>query len=174
MRRVQISVLAAIVTLLCWAKTPESELQLKIVRDQGLPETLQIGDCLPGTMYISSPETPLTGAGDVQIGATLELPWRANQNEISAIPVGSYSGHVREDGPKGWRIELEDVKGRPNVQIHLGNWPKDSTGCILLGDTISDKKACLVEKSGDSMKKLQDLYASPNHTRSIRVTVVNQ
>jgi hypothetical protein len=172
MSKVRLAVLGILCAALCWAGTPEKELQLKIVREKGLPETLQLNDCLPGTMYIVNPDTTLTGAGDVRIGSTLELPWRANQDEISAIPAGSYSGHVREDGDKGWRIELDSVKGRTNVQIHLGNWPKDSIGCILLGTSISDKQACFVTKSADSMQKLRDLYASPNHTRPIRITVI--
>jgi hypothetical protein len=173
MSAVSRSVITVMLAGFCIAQTPEKELLLKIVRERGLPQTLQLGDCLPGTMYVANANTPLTGAGDVQIGATMELPWRFNQKEISAIPAGSYSGHVRQDGDKGWRIELDEVKGRQNVEVHLGNWPKDSIGCILLG-LGSTRKGCFVSNSGDAMKKLRDLYASPQNTRPIRVTIVSQ
>jgi hypothetical protein len=172
MFKVSLAVLSILSAAVCLAGTPEKELQIKIVREKGLSETLQLNDCLSGTMYITNSDTPLTGAGDVRIGSTLELPWRANQNEISAIPAGSYTGHVREDGERGWRLELDSVKGRTNVQVHLGNWPKDSIGCILLGTSISDKQACFVTNSANAMRKLRELYASPNHTRPILVTIV--
>ena len=115
------------------AQAPEVGLELKIVREQSVPQALELSDCLPGIMYVSDPATPMTGAGDVRIGSTLELPWKYNQRDISAIPVGSYVGHVRDDGDKGWRIELDKVNGRDNIQVHLGNWPKDTEGCIFAG-----------------------------------------
>src|SRR5467141_833998 len=64
----------------------------------------------------------------------LRLPWRRNQNEISAIPAGTYDGTVREHGDFGWRIVLVDSSGkRKHIQIHLGNWTHKSTCCVLLG-----------------------------------------
>ena len=61
-------------------------------------------------------------------------------------PGKPYSGHIREDGPKGFRIELYEpgigkkgnkysIKGigktvRTNIQIHIG--PGRSEGCFLL------------------------------------------
>jgi hypothetical protein len=44
---------------------------------------------------------------------------------------------------------------------------------FLLGTAVSDKVACFVSGSGTAMKRLQDLYFSPNKTRAIRVTIVN-
>jgi uncharacterized protein DUF5675 len=64
----------------------------------------------------------------------LRLPWRRNQNEISAIPAATFNGTVREHGDVGWRIVLEDSSGkRKHIQIHLGNCTHKSTCCVLLG-----------------------------------------
>src|SRR5262249_47754143 len=54
------------------------------------------------------------------VAYTREPPALGNINDISSIPEGTYDGHIRQDGPKGWRIELENVPGREHVQIHLG------------------------------------------------------
>jgi hypothetical protein len=155
------------------SQSAQTEFNLKIVREEGLPQALNLGDCIPGTMYVGNADAPVTGARDVQIGATLELPWRFNQGNISAIPEGSYTGHVREDGDLGWRIELVQVKNRKNVEIHVGNWPKNSTGCILLG-LSAKKQGCVISKSGDAMKQLRDFYGAPTNTRPIRITIVDQ
>jgi hypothetical protein len=172
MRLVKVLIAGIAIVSLCWAGDPVKGFQLKIVRDHGLPEALQIGDCIAGKLYIADMDHPLTGAGDVEIGATLELPWRANQKDISAIPAGSYPATIREDGDLGWRIELSQVPGhRENIEMHLGNWPKNSTGCILLGKSFSKTERCFVENSAQAISTLRKLYASPDHSKPIRVTI---
>lgn len=50
------------------------------------------------------------------------------------IPAGAYSAiishspHLNYDTP-----ELQNVPGRSDIRIHIGNYPKDSLGCILVG-----------------------------------------
>jgi hypothetical protein len=85
----------------------------------------------------STQSTLTVGTANLQ---TLELPDRNNaatnnSDTAGRIPAGNYNAHVRTDGPLGWRIELENVPGRANIQIHVGNTPADSTGCILPGTT---------------------------------------
>jgi hypothetical protein len=69
---------------------------------------------------------------------TLELPWQGNKPEISSIPSGDYSANLRYDHPDKWRVELRNVPGRTVVQIHTGNLPADSIGCILVGRELED------------------------------------
>ena len=69
--------------------------------------------------------------------------WQSNISSISCIPVGVYPVvpvmHYGGDGPGGNRDYpawgLEQVQGRANIHIHVGNFPArgDSQGCILLG-----------------------------------------
>src|SRR5688572_29357024 len=54
---------------------------------------------------------------------SLERPWVDNLNNISSIPSGKYSAHLRYDKNDHWRIELNNVPGRSGIQIHIGNQP---------------------------------------------------
>jgi Family of unknown function (DUF5675) len=146
-------------------------LEVRIVRDMNLPAVLQIGDCIHGKLYIQDSEHPLTHAGDVLVGETLELPWKWNTEEISAIPTGSYTGTIREDGDLGWRIAIQNVPKRIDIEIHIGNWPKNSTGCVLLGTNKATNKICTLENSAAALKKLRDLYASPGNKRPVEINI---
>lgn len=69
---------------------------------------------------------------------TLEPPWKNNQHDISCIPPGTYEA-VRYLSPKrGYELfRLINVHGRDFIEIHIGNFPRDTEGCILLGTTVS-------------------------------------
>jgi hypothetical protein len=108
---------------------------------------------------------------------SLELAWNGNKPLISSIPAGKYDAHLRYDGSKGWRVELENVPGltedRSHVQIHTGNTPADSEGCILIGTGIS-QDLCSVSGSKDARKKLmKEFYGteSPTATPNKDITV---
>jgi hypothetical protein len=72
---------------------------------------------------------------------TLELPWLDNQHNISCIPSGTYEC-FRELSPKhGICFELRNVPDRQEIQIHIGNYPKDTLGCILVGKEFGGEAA---------------------------------
>ena len=100
-------------------------------------------------------------ANDTQLCYTLELPWKDNQNNISCIPVGSYTGTIRTDGNKGWRIELVGVPNRGNVQIHVGNYPSDILGCILVGLAWSTNMVTSSDAARLNLKKAYEDAGSP-------------
>ena len=71
---------------------------------------------------------------------TLEPTWRdyaKGEKKIkgqSAIPAGRYKFRVAMS-PR-WNQEVIWIDGVPNftaIQIHIGNYPKDTEGCILVG-----------------------------------------
>ena len=71
---------------------------------------------------------------------TLELPWENNTPQKSCIPVGEYdvdverSNHFSEKfGTDIFLPCVKNVPGREGVEIHGGNSPSDSLGCILVG-----------------------------------------
>lgn len=63
----------------------------------------------------------------------------------TAIPFGRYRISMRRKSPKysqkkqyakceGYVPYLRDVPGFSGILIHIGNWPQDSCGCILVGE----------------------------------------
>ncbi len=91
---------------------------------------------------------------DSTICYTLERAEYANSKNVSRIPLGSYKGFIRTDNNLGWRIELVNVPERENIQIHLGNYPFQTTGCTLIG-TNAKPENCTVLNSSTAIKKLQ-------------------
>jgi hypothetical protein len=72
--------------------------------------------------------------GTERVCETLELPWCDNQRGISCIPEGIYECKRALSPSRGYPVYwLQDVPGRQDVQIHIGNFPKDIRGCILVG-----------------------------------------
>jgi hypothetical protein len=144
-------------------------LNLRLVRDKSLPQVLSLGDCIMGKLYTYDPTRRISDPTGTFVGDTLEIPWRGNQKEISAVPPGTYDGKVREDGALGWRIELSDpAHKRDNVEIHLGNYPKQSSGCVLLGMRSGSK--CELVRSAATISTLRALYGDAK-SRPIVITI---
>lgn len=94
----------------------------------------------------------------------LELPWKDNKNDISSIPEGEYKCTLRYDKLRdsNFTIQLEGKGPRSGVQIHVGNRPDDSTGCILIGLNAKYSKAT-IGLSRDAILKLKSIfYGSEN------------
>ena len=101
---------------------------------------------------------------------TLERPFLLGEDgltkkNISCVPAGTYpikkvTRHPgRRDAIEVW--ELEDVESghRTKIQIHIGNWIKDSLGCILVGTEMSssgDDRAMILS-SGKAFRRLMAL-----------------
>ena len=69
---------------------------------------------------------------------TLEPPWYNNATGKSCIPEGKYQVRPRSTQGRGDHLILIDVQGRSFILIHSGNFPADSTGCVLVGMRFSD------------------------------------
>ena len=67
---------------------------------------------------------------------TIEPAWKDNQQNISCIPPGTYEV-VKHLSPNfGRTFWLLDVPGRSEILIHVGNFRKNTRGCILVGDEL--------------------------------------
>jgi len=68
---------------------------------------------------------------------TLENPWLDNQRNISCIPEGEYPVRLRLPRESATRdyihLLVQDVPNRDYILFHRGNFPKDTSGCILVG-----------------------------------------
>lgn len=67
------------------------------------------------------------------------------------IPAGTYDLELY-DSPKHGKdtIQLKDVPGRTNIQMHIANWARELLGCIALGTAIGND---MILHSGDACKK---------------------
>jgi hypothetical protein len=74
----------------------------------------------------------------VKTFATLELPWRNNQRNVSCIPSAFYNVIPRNAPKFGDHLHVLDVPGRTGILIHAGNWPREIEGCILVGLGFAD------------------------------------
>lgn len=68
-----------------------------------------------------------------EIARTLENPHRDTAKD-SAIPCGSYQCEKDNTG-KFQFYKVLNVPGRQNIEIHQGNYERDTEGCILFGDS---------------------------------------
>lgn len=104
---------------------------------------------------------------------SLELPWVDNLKNISCVPIGSYNGILRYDKKDGWRIQLDNVPNRDAVQIHIGNYTKNTRGCVLVGldAKIED---CAIQQSNLAYEKLKEAFydsSNPNSTPNKNIII---
>jgi len=76
---------------------------------------------------------------------TLEPPWRDNEPCVSCIPEGTYPLQLRDSPivqrtsrgvyPEGW--EITEVPNRTFIMFHVGNWVRDTEGCVLVGENFT-------------------------------------
>lgn len=81
--------------------------------------------------------TGLSTVGELAVdglhfGYTLEPPKR--DYKPHCIPLGTYDVTIRWS-PKHARLipHVENVPGFEEIEIHVGNFPKDTEGCLLVG-----------------------------------------
>ena len=73
----------------------------------------------------------LTGTA---IWQTLELPWLNNLKDKSCIPAGTYLCELRFSPVHNMKLFwITGVKDRDDVEIHWGNFARDTKGCVLVG-----------------------------------------
>jgi len=68
---------------------------------------------------------------------TLELPWLDNKQNISCIPKGIYNITIHDSLKFKKCIKIWDVPNRTDILMHVGNSHRNSTGCILVGDSCN-------------------------------------
>jgi len=105
---------------------------------------------------------------NVPVCATLERPFLLGDNGLtkvneSCVPTGTYKFDIvmRHKGQSNAYLvpELQAVPGRSRIQIHIGNWIKDSLGCILVGTEMSSSggDCAMILSSGLAFRRLMAL-----------------
>ena len=126
---------------------------------------------------VRTTETDLSTISDLylngdKIGNALEPPWADNKEYKSCIPSGIYTAFIRrKETSTRWSydtIQLQSVSARTNVQIHRGNIPDDTQGCILPGTTAS------TDYVGSSKLALDKIMAEAVKASIITVEITEQ
>jgi len=69
---------------------------------------------------------------------TLENPYINNERNISCIPEGQYKVRLRlarESATRDYlHLLVQDVPNRKWILVHIGNYPSQTQGCILVGN----------------------------------------
>lgn len=111
--------------------------------------------------------------GSYRLGAaqywTLEPEWYGGEQEGSCIPEGDYMLSRYFSPTKGWVLRLGKVEGRDGIEIHAGNFRRDTRGCILVGKdfTANPVNSC-VEQSHAALAALL-AYESANGPLKLRI-----
>jgi hypothetical protein len=138
---------------------------------------------------ISLPAVPLTDAvGTSTLNPTTELFLKRIKTDLIAtvgslelnnqficytleptvleIPCGTYTITFYDSPKEGYRVPLLSVPGRDHIEMHIGNWAKDSLGCILVG--LTDEVTDEIEHSKDAFNTLMSLI---QNKENITITI---
>lgn len=73
---------------------------------------------------------------DVRLGYTLEPRVDQSQGKPFAVPTGTYHWSKAFSQHFGFMvIKIFNIPGFEDIEIHPGNYPKDTHGCCLVGST---------------------------------------
>lgn len=152
-------------------------MELKVKR-KAKRETYVIGDLSIDEVFFSNT------LEDTDRGLTSDMTdeqiKEIKQKGITAIPTGRYKVVMNVQSPKfskykqyefckGYLPRLVDVPGYEGVLIHIGNYPKDTDGCILVGkNTVKGA----VMNSTATFKKLYDILKNADEAgEDIYITI---
>lgn len=152
-------------------------MELKVKR-KAKRETYVIGDLSIDEVFFSNT------LEDTDRGLTSDMTDEQikviKQKGITAIPTGRYRVVMNVQSPKfskykqyefckGYLPRLVDVPGYKGVLIHIGNYPKDTDGCILVGkNTVKGA----VMNSTATFKKLYDILKNADEAgEDIYITI---
>lgn len=114
-----------------------------------------------GTISVTSSTNPDSKFS----GFTLEAARAGSKGDKNPIREGSYDAKVRADH-EPQRIELNDVNGYSNIQIHTGNNPGDVKGCFAVG---LDRGTDNVTSSKEAMGKINSIVKADGGKITVKV-----
>lgn len=93
-------------------------------------------------------------------GYVIEPPDKDNKKRLSRIPQGTYNANFRTGKKYGKHIHIRGVENRSLILIHVGNYYKDTVGCMVVGYDFADINfdgLTDVTNSAKFMKDMMDL-----------------
>lgn len=106
--------------------------------------------------------------------ATLELPWRDNQSNISCIPSGQYPLVPVYSNKFGHVLWVQEVPGRTVIRVHAGNTTRDTHGCIITGKSTGTWKGQpFIFNSRAALRQLLRVVTKPFYLEVNNVRTAN-
>jgi hypothetical protein len=139
-----------------WIDPLGRDVKIRIVRDTYTEKSIT------GTLTVTSDKIL-----DTFTGYTLENTRGGYKGDKDPVSTGTYSAKIRHEHQPN-RIELNDVPGYTEIQLHVGNEPKDVKGCFAVG---KGRKTDWLEDTHPAMKKILEIIekdATGNITVEIR------
>lgn len=118
------------------------------------------GRSIAGTIEVSSDRTSMSFSG-----FTMENSRAGPDGTKGPVPAGTYNATVRSDH-KPHRLELHQVPGYSNIQIHNGNYPRNFKGCFGAGTSHSE------DFLGNTLSAMQQINDIVNADATGEITVV--
>jgi len=120
-------------------------------------------------------------------GITMEDPIRDKKiPAITGIPAGSYKIKYQEEPTKltvkyrnlyDWfnnHLMLVDVPGYQSVYIHIGNYPRNTDGCILINNILTASDPSMCGQSTDAFRKFYlKVSAAINRGDDVEIEIRN-
>jgi hypothetical protein len=92
---------------------------------------------------------------------TLELPWENNAPDKSCIPANTYICQLEFSPDHNQKVFwLQGTQPRKAVEIHWGNFVKDTKGCILLG---TKREANAIDNSVSAFDAFMAFVGTEDH-----------
>lgn len=116
-------------------------------------------------------------SADEIVAVTLEHAFQNGDLWLPAIPEGVYTcqrGMHQLEGMKEpfETFEIMNVPGHTGILFHVGNYNRDSSGCVLLGSMIiSDSAGDMITGSSKTFQKFMQLQAP---VEMFQLTVENE
>ncbi|WP_155632970.1 DUF5675 family protein [Burkholderia stagnalis] len=90
----------------------------------------------------------------------------------TAVPIGTYSVEVTYFYKDGYYTPLLDnVPGFSGVRIHIGNFPKDTEGCILVGSLMGQNEVLNSKAAFDAL--MARINEARQKNQPIKITIQN-
>lgn len=70
-----------------------------------------------------------------------------------------------------WHLEICDVPYFTNVYIHIGNWPKDTDGCVLVGDEHVEGRSMITNSTNTYIKIYQLISAALERDEEVWINI---
>lgn len=123
-------------------------------------------------------------AVDDKFYTTLEDTFREEKVKgKTRIPAGRYEIKFREVESRltkhyrnkykwfKWHLELQNVPDFNYVYIHIGNFSKDTDGCILVGSGLNNASPDMILQSTPAFKELYEIISEKLKDHKVWITI---